>query len=391
MMPFYQTGGFDYPVAMLLATVLGMGFGFVLERAGVARADVLVAQFHGTDMRVLKVMFTAIATTAVGIALLSGVGALDLGKLVIPETFIWPQIVGGLLLGAGFVVSGYCPGTSVVAAGSGNTDGLYTFGGVMVGSLLFGFVYPLVEGLYGAGDLGKLTFPDVLGVPWAVVALAVAVMAVGSFLVAEKLEKYYAKRANIEAPSDPPKVRNRTLGALTAVAAATLITMAIPAPRVDAQPSPALASLTAVQLAKRIADGPDTMYLVDLRSPELCAKGSIPGAICLPADDPDAKFLGTLPPTRPLVLFGESDLAQAPSAAAQYDASIFKLDGGLAAFRSAIMQAPQPPTEATPDALASYRLRAALHAKFTGAAAPVDAPMPTIKGVTRSVKKGGGC
>ena len=157
MMPFYQTGGFDYPVAMLLATLLGLGFGFVLERAGFGRASVLVAQFHGTDMRVLKVMFTAIATTGIGIALLSGVGALDLSKLVIPETFLWPQIVGGLLLGAGFVVSGYCPGTGIVAAASGYVDALYGLGGVAVGSLLFGFVYPLLEGFYSAGSMGAVT------------------------------------------------------------------------------------------------------------------------------------------------------------------------------------------------------------------------------------------
>lgn len=391
MMPFYQTGGFDYPVAMMLATLLGVGFGFVLERAGFARADVLVAQFHGTDMRVLKVMFTAIATTAVGIALLSGVGVMDVSKLVIPGTFIWPQLVGGLLLGAGFVVSGYCPGTAVVAAGSGHVDGLYTLGGVMVGSLLFGFAYPLVEGLYEAGSLGRMTFPDVLGVPWAVIALGVAVMAVGSFLLAEKLERYYAKRSNIEAPSDPPKVRNRTLLSLGAVAAATLVTLAIPEPRVDAPPSRALASLTPVELATRIADGPDAFYLVDVRAPELCAQGSIPGAMCLPADDPDAKFLGTLPPTRPLILFGATDLALTPPAAARYDGSVYMVEGGLAAFRTAILEPPAAPAEPTLEALAAFRLRAALHARFTGSTAPIEAPTAVIKPVKRAVKKGGGC
>ena len=230
MMPIYQNGGFDYPVAMMLATLLGVGFGFVLERAGFARADVLVAQFHGTDMRVLKVMFTAIATTAVGIGLLSGFGVMDVGKLVIPETFMWPQLAGGLLLGVGFVISGYCPGTAVVASASGHVDGLYTLGGVMVGSLLFGFVYPLVEGFYEAGDMGRLVFPDVLGIPWAVLALAVALMAVGSFVLAEWIERKVSAKQGIDAPSDPPRVRNRTLGALGAVAVGALVTLAVPEP-----------------------------------------------------------------------------------------------------------------------------------------------------------------
>jgi len=391
MMPFYQTGGFDYPVAMLLATLLGMGFGFVLERAGFGRADVLVAQFHGTDMRVLKVMFTAIATTAVGVALLSGLGAMDLSKLVIPETFIWPQIVGGLLLGAGFVISGYCPGTSVVAAGSGNIDGLYTLGGVMVGSLIFGFAYPLVEGLYEAGGMGTLVFPEVLGVPWAVLALGVAAMAIGSFLLAEKLEKYYAKRAKIDPPSDPPKVRNRTLASLGAVAAATLVTLAIPEPHVAAEASRPLASVSPIELATRIANGNSDMYLVDLRPADACAKGSIPGAMCLPADDPDAGFLATLPPTRELVLFGARDLAGAPASAAKYEGVVRTVDGGLEGFNAAVMEEPKPPEVVTPEALEAFRLRAALHARFTGASAPVDTPAPVVKPVKREVKKGGGC
>ncbi|TNF37068.1 MAG: hypothetical protein EP329_04090 [Deltaproteobacteria bacterium] len=392
MMPFYQTGGFDYPVAMMLATLLGMGFGFVLERAGFARADVLVAQFHGTDMRVLKVMFTAIATTAVGIALLSGVGVMDVSKLVIPGTYLGPQIVGGLLLGAGFVISGYCPGTAVVAAGSGNLDGLYTIGGVMVGSLLFGFAYPLLDAFYQAdGGLGKITFPDVLGVPWAVLALGVAVMAIGTFFLAEKLEKYYAKRAQIDPPSDSPKTRNRTLLSLGAVAAATLVTMAIPDPHVTNPPSRALASLDPIELATRIADGGDGMYLVDLRPAADCAKGSIPGAMCLPADDPDGAFLASLPPTRQLVLFGAKDVAAAPVSVSKYAGAVLKVAGGLEAFQAAVMEEPKPPTEATPESIAAFRLRAALHAHFTGATAPVSAPAPTIKPVTRAVKKGGGC
>ena len=76
--PFYQLDGFSYPTAMALATLLGIGFGFVLERSGFARAPVLAAQFYGRDNRILKVMFTAVATAVVGVALLSGLGLLDL-------------------------------------------------------------------------------------------------------------------------------------------------------------------------------------------------------------------------------------------------------------------------------------------------------------------------
>jgi len=393
MMPLYQTGGFDYPVAMLLATLLGLGFGFVLERAGFGRASVLVAQFHGTDMRVLKVMFTAIATTAVGITLLSGVGAMDLSKLVIPETFIWPQIIGGLLLGAGFVVSGYCPGTGVVAAASGYVDALYGLGGVMVGSLLFGFVYPLVEGLYSAGAMGAVTLPDLLGIPWPVLALAVAVMAIGSFVLAERLEKRFSKKAAIAPPADSPRVRNRTLGTLAALAAGTLITLAMPAPTVTpaAAQAPRLPAITTVDLARAIVAQPDRYYLVDLRAPSVCQSKSLPGAMCLPADDLEAAFIGKLPPTRTLVLIADAELPHVPAAALTYSGAVRALAGGWSAFRTDILTAPIPPTEATAQALGDFRLRAALHQRFTGAKTRVEAPAPTVRPITRATKKGGGC
>ena len=345
MMPFYQTGGFDYPVAMLLATLLGLGFGFVLERAGFGRASVLVAQFHGTDMRVLKVMFTAIATTGIGIALLSGVGALDLSKLVIPETFLWPQIVGGLLLGAGFVVSGYCPGTGIVAAASGYVDALYGLGGVAVGSLLFGFVYPLLEGFYSAGSMGAVTLPDLLGIPWPVVALAVAVLAIGSFILAERLERYYAHKAAIAPPSDSPRTRNRTLGTLVAVAAGTLFTLAVPHPSVtpDAVQATELAPIDAVELARGLADQPDSFYLVDLRSPTLCQAKSLPGAMCVPADDLVASFVGKLPPTRTLVLYSNGMVHPGQAwaeLARRGHANVRVLEGGLTDFKREVLTPP---------------------------------------------------
>lgn len=394
MIPLYQTGGFDYPVAMTLATLLGIGFGFVLERAGFGRADVLVGQFHGTDMRVLKVMFTAIATTAVGIALLSGVGAMDLSKLVVPETFMWPQIVGGLLLGVGFVVSGYCPGTAIVSAASGHVDALYSLGGVAIGSLVFGFVYPALEAFYEAGSMGAVTFPDLLGIPWPVVALLVAMMAIGSFLVAERLEKVFARRNAIAPPSDSPRVRNGTLAGLFGVAALALLTLAMPSPGVirptaEAQERPA--TLSPVELAMRLADLPESVYLVDVRAPEVCAKGTLPHATCLPKDDPEASFLATLPPTRTLVLFGDGELAYLPTPALAYAGQLRTLAGGRSDFHRLILTAPTLPAEPSATALSSYRLRAALHARFTGSKQKLEAPAPTVKPVTRTVKKGGGC
>ena len=124
VLPLYPHDVFGFPTGLLLGTLIGFAFGFVLERAGFGNAKNLAAQFYLTDTRVLKVMFSAIATACAGIGLLSGFGVLDLSLLTVPETFIGPHVVGGLLLGIGFIVSGYCPGTGVVAMASGKWDGL---------------------------------------------------------------------------------------------------------------------------------------------------------------------------------------------------------------------------------------------------------------------------
>jgi len=202
-LPLYPHDAFGTYGGSFLGTLIGMAFGFVLERAGFGRARNLAAQFYLTDTRVLKVMFSAIVTACAGMALLSGVGLLDLSLITVPETFLWPQLVGGLLLGAGFIVSGYCPGTGVVAAASGNVDGAAAIGGVMLGSLAFGFGYGPLERFYLSGAMGVVRIDELLGVPMAAVAAAVVAMAVGAFLGGEKLERIFAGKAGEPAPDSP--------------------------------------------------------------------------------------------------------------------------------------------------------------------------------------------
>lgn len=91
------------------ALFLGIGFcfGFILERAGFADSRKLAAQFFLYDMTVLKVMFTGIITAALLLAWASALGWLDVERLFINPTYIWPGVVGGLLLGMGFLIGGY--------------------------------------------------------------------------------------------------------------------------------------------------------------------------------------------------------------------------------------------------------------------------------------------
>lgn len=101
--PIYLTGG----AGLLAGLGLGVAFGFFLERAGLGDPKKLTGVFYLRDFTVLRVLFTAIATAAAGLAGLSLLGVVDLSAVAVPTTYLWPQVVGGLLLGAGFALGGY--------------------------------------------------------------------------------------------------------------------------------------------------------------------------------------------------------------------------------------------------------------------------------------------
>jgi Sulphur transport len=194
--PFESLSDGRRGAGLAVAVVIGTLFGFVLERSGFGRAQKLVGQFYGTEMTVLKVMFTAIATAMIGLAILSGAGLLDLGAVqAFYPTYLWPMIAGGLALGGGFVMSGYCPGTSVVASASGKLDGLATVLGVVAGSLLYAELEPFLGGFMRSGELGTYTLARLLGVPSGAVAALVVLVALGAFVAAERIERAFAGAA----------------------------------------------------------------------------------------------------------------------------------------------------------------------------------------------------
>lgn len=194
--PFFKFGAFGAEASLLVAFVIGIGFGWFLERAGFGSAKKLVSQFYLNDLAVFKVMFTAIVTAMLGIFYLGWMGVLDVNLLYLPVTNLWPQIVGGLVLGVGFVVGGYCPGTSMVAVVTGKVDAIWYVTGVAAGTFAIGEAFPLVKGFYESGNFGRLTLPQVLHLPYGVIVFLVVLMALGGFAAAEWAEKRFggAKR-----------------------------------------------------------------------------------------------------------------------------------------------------------------------------------------------------
>jgi len=179
---------FSRPVEMMLAAAIGFGFGFVLERAGFGRADNLAAIFYGRDFRVMRVMFTAIVTAMIGLYFLDLVGILPIGTIGVLDTYLLPQFVGGLLLGAGFIIGGYCPGTSIVAAGSGKFDAMLFLGGLLAGSAIFTLGFETFKPLQDATAMGRMLIHEYFNVSSAFVVLGVALFAVGSFAMVRRIE-----------------------------------------------------------------------------------------------------------------------------------------------------------------------------------------------------------
>lgn len=193
--PLYTSGVFGEDFSLLVALLIGIGFGFFLERAGFGSARKLVAQFYLTDLAVFKVMFTAIVTAMVGVTLLSSAGLLDLSEVYLVPTYWTPQIVGGLLLGAGFVIGGYCPGTSIAAAATGRIDGMVCALGILAGTITFAGLFPWLQPLYLAGSAGEMTLPDFLRLPHGLVVTGVVVMALCGFYGASLIERRFGARA----------------------------------------------------------------------------------------------------------------------------------------------------------------------------------------------------
>ena len=180
--------------ALAVAFGVGIGFGWWLERAGLGSATKLMGQFHLSDLSVFKVMFSAIVTAMLGLFWLSRIGVVDLSRVYVPETFVLPQLVGGVVFGAGMALAGLCPGTSCVAAATGRGDGLVVAGGFFLGVLCTALMLPSMARFYGSGARGSLTLDTVLDLETGSVILLIVAAALAGFIVAEHVEQWKARR-----------------------------------------------------------------------------------------------------------------------------------------------------------------------------------------------------
>lgn len=176
---------------MVSGLVCGVLFGWVLESSGFGSPCKLTAQFSLRDWSVLKVMFTAIVVTAVGLYVLRLAGVLAADAVFVPTALLVASAIGGVLVGAGFAVGGYCPGTSVVGLFSGRIDALVFLIGLLLGTFVFAGLYgPAIEALMAAGEVQTGdTFADAFGIPDIVIIGIMVLALVGVFYAGSWFER----------------------------------------------------------------------------------------------------------------------------------------------------------------------------------------------------------
>lgn len=396
MAPFFKYGLFGDEVSLIVAFVTGIGFGFFLERAGFGNARLLAAQFYFRDLRVLKVMFTAIVTAMVGLFVLARIGLVDLSLVYLTPTFLVPQIVGGLILGAGFIVGGYCPGTSCVSAAIGRVDGMVFLAGMIGGLVGFAEIYPHIAAFAHSTPMGQLTLAQLFHIPYGVLVFAVVVMAFGAFVAAEWAEKKIGGKAldagALLAPTaklTPVRRFAVALLALGLVAAFAGNPYRGPFARIDAKQlaldagSPA-DQVTAGQLADWLIAGRNDFLLVDVRDAAAFAQYHIPAALNVP--------LATLAPefasrNERIVVYGEGGTAAAQAwmllRSLGYPA-VHLLAGGLEEWKATVLFPKAPAADAPPTEQIEFARRSAMAKYFggtpqcTGASAPTAPELPKL-------------
>jgi hypothetical protein len=180
-------------INLLIAFLIGLGFGFALEQAGFSSSRKLAGMFYGYDITVLKVFFTAAIVAMLGLLFMNYMGMIDMSIVYVNEYYMSSAIIGGVIMGAGFIIGGFCPGTSVCAAAIGKIDAMYFIGGSLIGILIFGQTYPLWEKLYNAQYLGSLKLSDSLGMKDGILGLLVIVAAIIMFWLGEMAEKRFKR------------------------------------------------------------------------------------------------------------------------------------------------------------------------------------------------------
>ena len=195
MGPLTDIGVLNSNWELLIALIIGIGFGFLLEAAGFTNTRKLAGIFYGHDATVIKVFFSAAMTAAVGLLIIHYFGWIDVTLTFYPKTFWISTLIGGAIMGAGFVIGGFCPGTSLCAAVTGKIDAMVFIGGVFIG--IFGFIFSfdlIFAELRNAGAMGKVNIAELLGLDDGIFIFIMIIITFVTFYIFQKWQNSQTKK-----------------------------------------------------------------------------------------------------------------------------------------------------------------------------------------------------
>ncbi len=163
LFPLFTTGQIGNNINLFLGLFIGFGFGFILEKAGFGTSKHIATVFYFKNLRVTQTMIAAIVTATTWVVIFSYFGWMDFSQVFIPITYVWPYLVGGIIFGAGMVMSGWCPGTSVVGVATGKIDAVVFVVGMLVGMFVYFQTYSYFQVFANSGNLGRFTIAKLVG------------------------------------------------------------------------------------------------------------------------------------------------------------------------------------------------------------------------------------
>ncbi|HOM05077.1 MAG TPA: rhodanese-like domain-containing protein [Candidatus Kapabacteria bacterium] len=276
---------------LIVALIIGFFFGFILEQAGFSSSRKLAGLFYGYDFTVLRVLFTAGVTAMIGIIVLSFLGIVDWNMLFINPTFRYSAIIGGIIMGAGFIIGGYCPGTSFAGASIGKIDAIVFIVGGILGVFVFAELYPYFKDIYLGFDYGELRIDKLLNVNPGIIALGFTLMAFVAFIITSKIER---KVNNISTHSKKffELPENKPLLFGFAFIAVSLILTFLPTREVYLQnkiegivQDKGIRQIDPLEFAFRVIDEDNSLLVVDLRDRSDKRYKTIPGSKQIPFDE----------------------------------------------------------------------------------------------------------
>lgn len=350
----------------VLALFIGIGFGFILEQAGFSTSKKLVGLFYGYDFTVLRVFFTAGVTAMLGVIALSHFGLLDVNLIYINPTFIWSALAGGFIMGLGFVVGGYCPGTSFCAAAIGKIDAIYFIAGSFIGVFIFAEGYPIFESLYKAEPWGFVRIFDTIGISQGLFAFLLTAVAIGAFWITTLIENRVNGKPNPE--FKPVKLYAALTGIAMIIGFSAFFLPDIRESYLNEVKdknyvdSYNIKNMSTDELAFRLIDNDKNIQLIDIRTAIEFKKFSLPGSHHMEAAnifDKDAEKILSLE-GKTNIFIAEDELS-AKKAAVIADKlgyiNVRILEGGLLKFRSDILEFKMPAVVKTRQEADTYRFR----------------------------------